>query len=145
MKKTIAVMVLAAIATLTGACGSKNDSPKVVSSFNKDSSPINNGTLPSDGQSTATTSSTDTAAMAACASEGAKLGNEWNGLADTLTEAVNQGIDNDPEVMKAAADAVRRGIVLTRNWISSCRSYYPETAQKLTTITDSMESMVAGY
>lgn len=134
MKKTIAIVALAVLATLVvvGVVGNKSDSPKVVGT-----------TLSTESPSTTVTTSSNTAAKAVCASEASTISSQWSSLATTLQSVIDTGASNDPSIVAAAVAAVRRGEATTRNWISSCGTYFPEIAARLTTIMDSLEPMLS--
>lgn len=124
MKKAIVAVILAFI--ILGACSSSNTKdPKIVV-----------------GNNVTTTTGSIATVKAACQSDAATLSSEWTSLAAALQEAINSGLSNNSAVVEAAVDAVKRGIVQSRSWISNCGSYYPDVAARLTSIMNSLETTV---
>lgn len=137
MKKAIVAVILAFV--VLGACSSSNTkTPKIV---------VGTDTTTTTG-SIATTTTTrwsdpaGDAVKATCQSDAATLSSEWTSLAATLQEAVNSGLSNNSAVVQAAVDAVKRGIVASRSWISDCGSYFPDVAARLTSLMNSLETTI---
>lgn len=141
MNRKIVIMILAAMATLTGACSTKSDSPKTMNSSTKNSSPVDNGTtLVTELTTTTTTDSVDVEMRSRCATIRDGLVSVWSGIADTLQKASDAHVE--AYIAKQAVVTLRSAIKTSRSWISICGSYYPDQAAQFGSYVDRIEPLV---
>lgn len=131
--KTFAV-ALAVMAVLVAGCSKNTDNKVSDNIVTTTTENVNNGLV------TTTTVQDNAAEIAACRSEGIKLGSTWIELANTLQEALDNHSIGNSEVAQAAADAIHRGVTASRSWIARCGDYFPSVKSNIESKMDELEA-----